>query len=110
MGSGYDGGAGTLHANAPTDVPARLEALGLLGGLPRPALHAQVAAGLRVVLHLNRTGPFRSLAEICVLRPDADGLVRSVLAWHRDAGPGPGAVRGRVGDFIVDARLQPAQE
>src|SRR5262247_3626940 len=44
--TGHDGGAGTLHANAATDVPARLEALGLFGGIPRAALHAQVAAGL----------------------------------------------------------------
>ena len=56
LNTGHEGGAGTLHANTPADVPARLEALGLLGGLPRAALHAQVAAALQVVLQVRRTG------------------------------------------------------
>ena len=55
LNTGHDGGAGTLHANAPADVPARLEALGMLGGLPRAALHAQVLAALQVVLQVRRT-------------------------------------------------------
>jgi pilus assembly protein CpaF len=91
LNTGHEGGAATLHANTAADAPARFEALGLLGGLSRPALHAQLAAGLQLVLHLTRSGPFRSLAEICVLRADADGLVRAVTAWHRDGGPGPAA-------------------
>ncbi|HEY4020723.1 MAG TPA: TadA family conjugal transfer-associated ATPase, partial [Pseudonocardiaceae bacterium] len=36
LNTGHDGGAGTLHANSPTEVPARLEALAALGGLSRP--------------------------------------------------------------------------
>ena len=44
-----------VRLNSAFDVPARLEALGLLGGLSREALHAQVAAGLQVVLHLRRS-------------------------------------------------------
>jgi len=91
LNTGHEGGAATLHANTAADAPARLEALGLLGGLSRPALHAQLAAGLQLVLHLTRSGPFRSLAEVCVLRADADGLARAVTAWHRDGGPGPAA-------------------
>ena len=35
LNTGHEGSAGTLHANRAVDVPARLEALGLLGGLPR---------------------------------------------------------------------------
>ena len=90
LNTGHEGGAGTVHANAAADVPARFEALGLLGGVSRPALHAQLAAGLRVVLHLNRVGRVRSLDEVCVL--DADGAtVRAVPAWRRDAGRGPAA-------------------
>lgn len=92
MNTGHEGGAGTLHANAPADVPARLEALGLLGGLPRPALHAQVAAALQVVLHVRRADRGRVLDSICLLLPDGpDQLVRAVPAWGRAGGPGPAA-------------------
>ncbi|EUA05540.1 type II/IV secretion system family protein [Mycobacterium kansasii 824] len=46
MNTGHDGGAGTLHANNPGEVPVRLEALGALGGLDRAALHSQLAAAV----------------------------------------------------------------
>ena len=90
LNTGHEGGAATLHANTAGDVPARLEALGLLGGVPRDALRAQVLAGLQVVLHLARTGARRSLAEVCVL-DDAGGEVRPLAAWRSDGGPAPGA-------------------
>ncbi|MBC8993369.1 TadA family conjugal transfer-associated ATPase [Micromonospora chalcea] len=90
LNTGHDGGAGTLHANAPADVPARLEALGMLGGLPRLALHAQVAAALQVVLQLRRTGEGRVLDSIGLLLPDGpDRVVTVVPAWVRGRGPGP---------------------
>ncbi|MFJ1540794.1 TadA family conjugal transfer-associated ATPase [Micromonospora chalcea] len=92
LNTGHDGGAGTLHANAPADVPARLEALGMLGGLPRLALHAQVAAALQVVLQLRRTGEGRVLDSIGLLLPDGpDRVVTVVPAWIRGRGPGPAA-------------------
>jgi pilus assembly protein CpaF len=95
LNTGHEGGAGTLHANAAGDVPARLEALGLLGGLPRPVLHAQVAAALQVVLHLRRTtgpGGRRVVDGICLLLPDGpQRLVAAVPAWQRGTGPGPAA-------------------
>ena len=89
--TGHEGGAATLHANAPGDVPARLEALGLLGGVPRAALHAQVAAGLRVVIHLRRgVAGLRLVEEICLLVPDGpDRTVIAKPAWHRVHGEGP---------------------
>jgi pilus assembly protein CpaF len=89
LNTGHSGGAGTLHANSPADVPARLEALGLLGGLPRAAVHAQVAAALHVVLHVRRTGPQRVLDEVCVLVPGSP--VTAVTAWRRGEGSGPGS-------------------
>ncbi|SDT72486.1 TadA family conjugal transfer-associated ATPase [Actinoplanes derwentensis] len=92
LNTGHEGGAGTLHANAPGDVPARLEALGLLGGLPRAALHAQVVAALQVVLHVRRTSSGRHLDSIGVLQPTGpDRLATVIPAWHRDWGAGPGA-------------------
>lgn len=46
LNTGHDGGAGTVHANSPTEVPARLEALAALGGLDRVGLHGQLAAAV----------------------------------------------------------------
>lgn len=46
LNTGHEGGAGTVHANSPDEVPARLEALGALGGLDRSALHSQLAAAV----------------------------------------------------------------
>ncbi|MFF5080681.1 TadA family conjugal transfer-associated ATPase [Actinoplanes sp. NPDC000266] len=92
LNTGHEGGAGTLHANAPADVPARLEALGLLGGLPRAALHAQVVAALQVVLQVRRGEQGRVLESVSVLLPSGDQRMATVVpAWRRQRGPGPGA-------------------
>ncbi|NUT31939.1 MAG: TadA family conjugal transfer-associated ATPase [Hamadaea sp.] len=98
LNTGHEGGAGTLHANAAKDVPARLEALGLAGGLPRPALHAQLTSALHVVLHVRRGAHARRLDEVSALVPQ-DGLVAVVPAWHRIAGPGPAA--SRLADLLA---------
>ena len=69
LNTGHDGGAGTVHANNPAEVPARLEALGALCGLDCAALHSQLAAAVQVVLHVGRElGGRRRLSEIAVLR------------------------------------------
>jgi len=92
LNTGHDGGAGTLHANAPADVPARLEALGMLGGLPRAALHAQVLAALQVVLQVRRTDAGRVLESVSLLLPSGhERLATVVPAWRRGVGPGPAA-------------------
>lgn len=84
--TGHDGGAGTVHANKPGEVPARLEALGALGGLDRVALHSQLAAAVQVLLHVERDrAGRRRLSEIAVLHQD-QGRVRSVTVWHADGG------------------------
>ncbi|MET7821221.1 TadA family conjugal transfer-associated ATPase [Micromonospora zamorensis] len=89
LNTGHDGGAGTLHANTPSDVPARLEALGMLGGLPRAALHAQVAAALQVLFQVRRGGQGRVLESVCLLLPEGpDRLVTVVPAWVRGGGLG----------------------
>lgn len=93
LNTGHEGGAGTLHANTPRDVPARLEALGLLGGVAREALHAQVTAALQIVVHLRRSpSRDRIVEQVCLLVSDSvQRLVTVVPAWHRTSGPGPAA-------------------
>jgi len=92
LNTGHDGGAGTVHANSPAEVPARLEALAAVGGLDRAALHSQLAAAVRVVFHVGRDGAgSRRLEEIAVLARGADGLVVARTAWHAERGFGDGA-------------------
>lgn len=82
LNTGHDGGACTLHANSPGEVPARLEALAALGGLSRSALHSQLAAAVQVVLHMRRSAAGqRRLAEVGVLSRDERGEVRVVPVW-----------------------------
>ncbi|GAA2709564.1 MULTISPECIES: TadA family conjugal transfer-associated ATPase [Streptomyces] len=81
LNTGHEGGCGTVHANAASDVPARLEALGSTAGLDRAALHSQLAAALSVVVHLVRDrGGRRRVAEVHVLDRDPGGLVTTVPA------------------------------
>lgn len=92
LNTGHEGGCGTVHANSPHAVPARLEALGVAAGLGRDALHSQVAAALDIVLHLTRDrSGRRRVAEVDLLRPDPAGRVAAVPALHCDP---DGSVRG----------------
>jgi pilus assembly protein CpaF len=100
LNTGHEGGCGTLHANSAVDVPPRLEALAGAAGLERHALHSQLAAGLRVAVHLVRdpgTGR-RRLAQVCALVRGDDGLVRAAPAWSWDgcATTGEDGPAGRV--------------
>ncbi len=91
LNTGHDGGCGTVHANSPAEVPARLEALGALGGLDRAALHAQLAAAVQAVVHVSRGPRGRRLTEIALMRRDDNGHCHAVPAWHVDRGPGEAA-------------------
>jgi pilus assembly protein CpaF len=91
LNTGHDGGAGTVHANSPAEVPARLEALAALDGLSPAALHSQLGAAVQVVLHVNRGPDGRRLSEIAVLDRDDTGRVRVLPVWHVDRGWQSGA-------------------
>jgi pilus assembly protein CpaF len=84
MNTGHEGSMGTVHANSAADVPARLEALGLMAGLDRPAVHALVVAAVDAVVHLARDPDgLRVLAGVHVLERDVDGWMRAVPALVR---------------------------
>ena len=104
LNTGHDGGAGTVHANSPAEVPARLEALGSLGGLDRAALHSQLAAAVRVVLHVSRGPHGRRLSEISLLQRDDTGWVRALPVWHVEHGPQRGIEPLR--QLITDRRIR----
>lgn len=104
--TGHEGGCGTLHANTAADVPARLEALGALGGWRPDALRAQIAAALQVVVHLERVRfqgrTQRRVQGIHLLVVEDDTvLTRPAVVFAGDGllqgGPGLGALRRMCG-------------
>ena len=76
--TGHDGGAGTIHASGADRVPPRIEALALAAGLDRDATHAQLAAGIDSVLHLERREGLRRVAGISELRRGSTGHTTAV--------------------------------
>jgi pilus assembly protein CpaF len=71
LNTGHDGGAGTLHANSLSDVPARIEALGALAGMTQEAVARQTVSAIGLVLHLARENGVRRLAEVGSFTLDA---------------------------------------
>ena len=81
LNTGHDGGCGTVHANSPESLPARLEALALAAGLGRAALHSQLVAAVQVVVHVARgRDGGRRVAVLAVLDRDVNGLAVVVPA------------------------------
>ncbi len=83
LNTGHEGGAGTIHANAIGDVPARLEALGALAGLDGIALARQAVSAFHVVLHVERAAKGqRRLSAAGVLAVEGARLsITEVKPW-----------------------------
>ncbi|MCL2454990.1 MAG: TadA family conjugal transfer-associated ATPase [Micrococcales bacterium] len=94
LNTGHEGGFATLHANAATEVPARLEALGALAGTGREAMAAQAVSALDAVVHLRRDSASgrRYVAQVGVVGRGPDGSVRVEVALA--ASPGGDVARG----------------
>lgn len=100
LNTGHEGGCATVHANSVSDVPARLEALAALGGMSRTACHAQLAAALRLVVHVRRDEDgLRRVDEVGVLTPDEAGRVRVRPGWRFTA---QAAVRLEAADVVEE--------
>ncbi len=53
--TGHDGSLSTAHANSPEDLLSRLETMVLMAGeLPLPAVRAQIASAVDILIHLAR--------------------------------------------------------
>lgn len=76
LNTGHKGSATTIHADEAASVPTRIEALGLLAGLPREAIHAQMFCAFDVVIQMRdaRDGK-RGIAEIAKFVKASDGTV-----------------------------------
>lgn len=94
LNTGHEGGCGTLHANSPAAVPARIEALALAAGMSREAVQAQLHSAVDVVVHMKRQAGRRFVSELGVIERDPSAGVRVETAVRFD-GPaveeGPGA-------------------
>jgi pilus assembly protein CpaF len=89
LNTGHDGGAGTLHANSLSDVPARLEALGALADMSPTAVARQTVSAIDAVLHLRRDHGVRRVAEVGSFELDAAGRLRVRSELDRPPGGGP---------------------
>ncbi len=97
MNTGHEGGCATVHANSASAVPDRLVALALAAGMTLAGVHAQVAAGLDVVLHLAREPDGRRvLAEIGLVSQRRGEVVVEAALVRRDGLLRPAAGYGAL--------------
>ena len=76
LNTGHKGSATTIHADEAASVPTRIEALGLLAGLPREAIHAQMHSAFDVVIQMkNPRDGKRGVAEIAEFTRSPNGTV-----------------------------------
>ena len=90
LNTGHQGSFATIHANSIEDVPARLVALGMLGGLSQGSVAVMAQSAFDRVIHMGRSpSGHRYVSEIGRLVRDADGL-RGVtdMRFSWDGGPG----------------------
>jgi pilus assembly protein CpaF len=76
LNTGHKGSATTIHADDAASVPTRIEALGLLAGLPREAIHAQMHSAFDAVIQMkNSRDGKRGVAEIAEFTRSPNGSV-----------------------------------
>jgi pilus assembly protein CpaF len=105
LNTGHEGGCATVHANRAEDVPARFEALGAAAGLSRATVHAQLLAGVRVVVHLRRRRDGgRVVDSVAVLGGDGAHGARADVAVRMHAeGVEPGPAAPALDALLADA-------
>lgn len=91
LNTGHRGGSGTLHANSLADVAARLEAVGMIAGLPPEPLARQAMSGIDLVVHLKRQGDGARHASLGTFA--LDGRERLVVVPLSDERAGAGYLR-----------------
>ncbi len=101
MNTGHQGAGGTVHANSPGSVPARLAAMGALAGLSPETVSLQAAAALDVVLHVERRGGRRMPVAVSSVTHRDGGLRMEPVLLSEDGklrrGPGWESFAARAG-------------
>jgi pilus assembly protein CpaF len=106
LNTGHEGGCGTVHANTAADVPVRLEGLALAAGLPSAAAHAQMRAGIGVVVHCVRGDDGRRRVREVGVLTGAASRTEVVPAVRFAVG---GAVEQRDGAVLLSRLLESAR-
>ncbi|QJC22740.1 TadA family conjugal transfer-associated ATPase [Arcanobacterium buesumense] len=83
LNTGHEGGWATIHANSARDVPARLVALGALANMTESTVAAQASSALDAVIHVERHGTKRGVAEIATLHRVGGELVSELAVQVR---------------------------
>ncbi|MBV9369053.1 MAG: TadA family conjugal transfer-associated ATPase [Frankiales bacterium] len=104
LNTGHSGGASTVHANRPAHVPARFEAMATAAGLDRAATHAQLAAGLDVVIALARAPDGHRRVIGVAMFDSLDGIVQVIPAYSFS----PAGVRPEQAADALERRLAAA--
>ncbi|MGN6687484.1 MAG: TadA family conjugal transfer-associated ATPase [Actinomycetales bacterium] len=115
LNTGHDGGATTVHANAPGELPTRFEALALRTGLTRAATHAQLEAGVQVILHVQRRAGRRVLAEVAYPRRQGDLVTVETVLRQQETSSSPdlevhlGAASTTLADLLRARGVRPPE-
>ena len=101
MNTGHDGSMTTIHANTARDAVSRLEQMVTMIGndFPLSAVRSQIAAGLQIVLQLNRLSDGRrkvtSVSEIVGLEGNTI-MMQDIFVFKKMGVDENGNVRGRM--------------
>lgn len=80
MNTGHDGSISTGHANSSQDMLKRLETMVLMGmDLPIPAIRAQIASGINILIHLGR---LRDCSRKLLNVDEIDGIKDGEIVTH----------------------------
>ncbi|WP_138423768.1 CpaF family protein [Maritimibacter alexandrii] len=115
MNTGHDGSMTTIHANTARDAISRLEQMVVMIGndFPLSAVRAQVAAGINIVVQLNRLSDGRrrvmAISEVYGIEGDTI-LMQDIFAYRRAGRDAEGNVIGRFGPTGVRPRAVEAIE
>jgi len=101
MNTGHDGSMTTIHANTARDAVSRLEQMvTMIGGdFPMQAVRSQIAAGVNLVVQLNRLSDGRrkvmSISEIVGLEGDVV-MMQDIFSFKKMGVDEDGNVMGRM--------------
>jgi len=84
LNTGHEGSCGTIHANSAKDVPSRIAALGLLHGVSREAMNAQLGSAFDLLIHLHSINERRSIESINIVK-ETSGVIRIIPAITIDS-------------------------
>ncbi|SFN50082.1 pilus assembly protein CpaF [Roseovarius lutimaris] len=101
MNTGHDGSMTTIHANTARDAVGRLEQMVMMigGDFPVQAIRSQIAAGVQLVLQLNRMvdghRQVTSITEIAGLEGDTI-MMQDIFSFKRMGLDAEGNVKGKM--------------